>query len=373
MGVSIMKHYSFLNIFSGRIFLPHFNLLLQPDTEKYARLIQDMVQTIEGRKEMTATKGIANAYIVDIAVIDSVSAIADGKIGAAASAVENALAKAVPVAIGFLASLLGLDGISEKIKKIIETIQTPINKAIDWVINKAVELVKAAGKLIGIGKEEEKPEEDPEKAARVKAGLLAIEQEEQSYLHEEEISLEDAQKVATTVKQEHTVFTSIHVVAGDETWYYEYVASPGKVEKGRGKQSKRRISQINSWKNAHPKTKLIPDGEKSIPQSQVESYDKAQELMNDLVRKTATEGDASSEYAALLEAKTGEPVKGKLHESKINQYIAPLKRLLKDPNLPEEAKNTIEAKIEKMQDTIKYLANERESLPRAFRKYPELK
>jgi len=51
------------------------------------------------------------------AIIDSVSAIADGAIGVAATAVENALAKAVPVVIGFLASLLGLGGIDEKIKK----------------------------------------------------------------------------------------------------------------------------------------------------------------------------------------------------------------------------------------------------------------
>jgi hypothetical protein len=89
------------------------------------------------------------------AVIDSVTAIAKGQIGVAAKAVENALAKALPVAISFLASLLGLDGISEKIKAIIAKIQAPINAAIDWVINKAVGLVKAAGKLLGIGKEKD--------------------------------------------------------------------------------------------------------------------------------------------------------------------------------------------------------------------------
>jgi hypothetical protein len=53
------------------------------------------------------------------------------------------------VAIGFLASLLGLGDISGTIRKTIEKAQAPVNKAIDWVINKAVTLVKAAGKLIG--------------------------------------------------------------------------------------------------------------------------------------------------------------------------------------------------------------------------------
>jgi hypothetical protein len=72
------------------------------------------------------------------------------------------------VLIGFLASLLGLGGISAKIRSIIEKIQQPVNTAIDWVINKAVSMVKAAGQLLGFGKEEPKAEEEKEGIA---AGL----------------------------------------------------------------------------------------------------------------------------------------------------------------------------------------------------------
>jgi hypothetical protein len=90
------------------------------------------------------------------AVLDSVSAIAGGAIGAAAAAVENALARAVPVVISFLAALLGVTGISSKIREIIARVQAPVGKAIDWVINKAYNLVKSAGKLLGIGKKEQK-------------------------------------------------------------------------------------------------------------------------------------------------------------------------------------------------------------------------
>jgi len=107
------------------------------------------------------------------AVIDSVTAIARGAIGVAASAVENALAKALPVAISFLASLLGLGGISEKIKAIIAKIQAPINAAIDWVINKAVALVKAAGKLLGFGKEKDPEKDKADKEERVHKGIIA--------------------------------------------------------------------------------------------------------------------------------------------------------------------------------------------------------
>jgi hypothetical protein len=89
------------------------------------------------------------------AVLDSVTAIAQGSLGAAAAAVENALAKAIPVAIAFLASLLGLGGISEKIRTIIEKVRAPVNRAIDWIISKAVQLVKTVGKALGFGQKKE--------------------------------------------------------------------------------------------------------------------------------------------------------------------------------------------------------------------------
>lgn len=83
------------------------------------------------------------------AILDSISAIALGALSAMASAVENALARAVPVAISFLASLLGLGGISGMIRGAIEKIQAPVTRAIDWLINKAVGLVKKVGGLFG--------------------------------------------------------------------------------------------------------------------------------------------------------------------------------------------------------------------------------
>jgi hypothetical protein len=100
------------------------------------------------------------------AVIDSIASIVKGNLTVAANLVENALAKAVPVAIGFLASLLGLGDPAKPVRNTIEKAQAPVNKAIDWVINQAVKLVKAAGKLVGrlFGKKE------PEKAKGEEGG-----------------------------------------------------------------------------------------------------------------------------------------------------------------------------------------------------------
>ncbi|ALN85854.1 hypothetical protein LC55x_2589 [Lysobacter capsici] len=75
-------------------------------------------------------------------VINSIHAIATGSIGGAISKVEQALGNAVPILIGFLAALIGLGGISAKIKGFITKVQAKVDQAIDKVIKKAVAYIK---------------------------------------------------------------------------------------------------------------------------------------------------------------------------------------------------------------------------------------
>jgi hypothetical protein len=201
------------------------------------------------------------------AVIDSMTAIAAGSVGGAAAMVENALARVIPVVIGFLASLLGVGGISEKIKQVIETVRKPINAAIDWVIGKAVQLVKAAGKFIGglFGgkekdkKDEEPNEEDPEKAAKVEAGLADVDTLENSVLVRGKLTKDGAEAVASQVKDRHPVFTSFKVIDNEKTWDYEYEASPAKKKSGLSKAVSFEIIEATSnytvWR-AHGTTPL---------------------------------------------------------------------------------------------------------------------
>jgi len=105
------------------------------------------------------------------AVIDSMAAIAKGSIGVAATFVENALAKAIPVAIGFLASLLGLGDPSKPVRGFIEKAQAPVNKAIDWVINLAVKGVKGLVAM-GAGASPEEKQRRVDQAAT--AALAAV-------------------------------------------------------------------------------------------------------------------------------------------------------------------------------------------------------
>lgn len=171
------------------------------------------------------------------AVLDSVVSIAKGAIGVAASFVEAALAKALPVVISFLASLLGLGGISSRIKGIVAAIQKPVNKALDWVINKAVSLVKGVASKLGIGKkdEDELKSADPQHDAKVNKGLSELDQLDAKEMKGGGISREAADQHAQRVKSDNSVFKSITVLEGESTWDYIFVASSPKKHKGANK------------------------------------------------------------------------------------------------------------------------------------------
>ncbi|WP_374427813.1 eCIS core domain-containing protein, partial [Ideonella dechloratans] len=76
-------------------------------------------------------------------VLDGVLDIARGSIDTAAGFLENALGRAMPVAIGFLAHQLGLDGLGRRIAEMLGRVQTRVNAAIDWLIERALRAGRA--------------------------------------------------------------------------------------------------------------------------------------------------------------------------------------------------------------------------------------
>jgi hypothetical protein len=110
---------------------------------KACKAIYDIVKFFIDRAEQVGE--LVNA------IVDSVGALAGGALGEAAGKVENALAKGIPVAIGFLASLLGLGGISDKIKSIIHAIQEPIHNIIGKVLGVVLKPFKWIGNKIKQG------------------------------------------------------------------------------------------------------------------------------------------------------------------------------------------------------------------------------
>ncbi len=73
-------------------------------------------------------------------IIASVSAVANGDTNQMAVSVEDSLATALPVAIGFLASLLGLGGLTKRVRRFFEAIRERVDAAIEWVLKKAKKL-----------------------------------------------------------------------------------------------------------------------------------------------------------------------------------------------------------------------------------------
>ena len=78
-------------------------------------------------------------------ILDSVADIVRGNIGGVVNKINDVLGQMVPIIIGFLASVIGLGGIGAKIREIVQTLQKPVNKALDFVINTGLKL---AGPII---------------------------------------------------------------------------------------------------------------------------------------------------------------------------------------------------------------------------------
>ncbi|MEF3121627.1 hypothetical protein [Kocuria flava] len=78
-------------------------------------------------------------------IIDSVADIVRGNVGRVVTKIENVLGQMVPILIGFLASVIGLGGIGQKIREIVTTLQKPVIKAVDAVVKAGLKL---AGPII---------------------------------------------------------------------------------------------------------------------------------------------------------------------------------------------------------------------------------
>jgi hypothetical protein len=164
--------------------------LLTPASAFFAacKAIYDIVAFLINRASQL--KDLVNA------VIDSLAAIAKGDASSAASRVEGALVKAIPVAIGFLASLLDLGDPAATVRSIVDKARSVVDKAIDAVINLALKGVKAAGKLIAgaFGRKKEPAEVEDSSDPKVIAA------QEIDARMAETTTVNDAEKIVSDVR-----------------------------------------------------------------------------------------------------------------------------------------------------------------------------
>jgi hypothetical protein len=86
--------------------------------------------------------------------VSTVAAIAAGDTGPGAAKLEEGLAAAVPVAIGFLANQVGLGDVATKIAEIIGKVRGVVDKALDWLLDKLAAMVNSVIAMLGGGRGE---------------------------------------------------------------------------------------------------------------------------------------------------------------------------------------------------------------------------
>jgi phage-related protein len=91
-------------------------------------------------------------------VLDGLAGIVAGAIDQAAQFLETALARAIPIAIGFLMNQVGLGRIGERIRETVQAVRAKVDAGIDWLIDKAVAGGQAFLSALGLGGEQAPPE-----------------------------------------------------------------------------------------------------------------------------------------------------------------------------------------------------------------------
>ncbi|MGW6284937.1 phage tail protein [Streptomyces sp. NPDC055107] len=112
--------------------------LLNP-ASAFVRAVKGIIDIVT----FIVTQGAQIADFVN-AVLDAVIAIANGGQAGVPKLIEAALASSVPLLIGFLAALLGIGGLANKVKSVFQSVSRPVTRAID----KIVEFIAKKGRAL---------------------------------------------------------------------------------------------------------------------------------------------------------------------------------------------------------------------------------
>ncbi|MFF6883283.1 hypothetical protein ACFY9F_08840 [Streptomyces sp. NPDC012421] len=103
--------------------------LLNP-ASAFVRAVKGIIDIVT----FVVTQGAQIADFVN-AVLDAVIQIANGGAAGVPKMVETALAASIPLLIGFLASLLGIGNLANKVRSVFQAASRPVNRAIDRIVD----------------------------------------------------------------------------------------------------------------------------------------------------------------------------------------------------------------------------------------------
>lgn len=106
--------------------------------------------------------------------VATIADIAAGTVEPAAAQLEGGLASSIPVAIGFMANQVGLGDIAERVREIIGSLRELVDRALDWLLDRAVEAGSAVLGAFGLGGPEEETTADEQGGAAAVEGDQAM-------------------------------------------------------------------------------------------------------------------------------------------------------------------------------------------------------
>lgn len=160
-----------------------------------SRIIQGVTTRLLSMLDPTGIMAVVNGFITFFRAVQSfieqltrilqiinnfiqgVGQIARGNIQQAADFLENALARALPVAIAFLANQVGLRGLGRRVGQMIERAREYINRGIDWLLDRALQIGRAIlDRLTGRGAAGNEPETGTDEQSRENNKRMAIQE-----------------------------------------------------------------------------------------------------------------------------------------------------------------------------------------------------
>jgi uncharacterized protein DUF4157 len=186
---------------------------------------------------MVFVQKISKIIQVVTAFINSIVAIAQGNIGAAASKVESILGGLLSLAISFLAGFVGLGKVTDKIMGVVNKVRATVDKALDTAINFIIGKAKALFAGLFGKKKDGRP--DTRSATQMQEDLRKGVAEADALLAKEDMAPEDVNKKLPGIKSKYRL-TKLVIATDSKTEEEETDHIEGSVnpdEKG-GKRKK---------------------------------------------------------------------------------------------------------------------------------------
>ncbi|WP_234356627.1 hypothetical protein [Streptomyces sp. NRRL F-2295] len=222
--------------------------LLNP-ASAFVRAVKGIIDIVT----FIVTQGAQIADFVN-AVLDAVIAIANGGQAGVPKLIEAALASSVPLLIGFLAALLGIGGLANKVKSVFQSVSRPVTRAIDKLVDFIAKKGKALWRKLRKDKEgnerrdqkktspKDGKESSLDKRKLLREGVRAASKELDR--HEGELVPESSVRVKLSTIKARYKLTELRAFEDGDSWRIEAAINPRASAKSKAPTKKQLMASM---------------------------------------------------------------------------------------------------------------------------------